>query len=72
MIAAVLFLFTRRRKDIAMKFKFKKGLIWLAIFLSVLLPAWAFKDYFACRMILVFMVAGYVIYWLIGKLFDVD
>jgi len=55
-----------------MKFTPKKYLIRLAIFLSVFLPGWAFKDYFACRMILFFMVAGCVIYWLIGKLFDVD
>lgn len=52
--------------------KYKKVLIRLTIFLSVLLLGCAFKDYFVCKMMLVFMVGGYVIYWLIGKLFGVD
>jgi len=53
-----------------MKFTVKKGLIRLAVFLSVLLPGWAFRDYFACRLILFLMVVGYAIYWLIEGFFD--
>ena len=69
----------------AMKPARKKGLIWLArlaaklvIFLLVILLGWVFsvrspedKD-FVCKMLLFFVVASCVIYWLIGKLFGVD
>lgn len=56
----------------AMKSTHKKGLIRLVIILSVLLPGWVFKEYFACRVLLFFVVASCVIHWLIGRFFNVD
>jgi hypothetical protein len=54
------------------KVTYKKGLVRLAIFMSVFGSGWALIDYFVCRLIMIVIVVGWVIYWLIGGFFDID